>query len=1137
MLRTRLGLGTALSLLAPFAFAQSPEGDAIVRSSDSRILLRFATFDPLATVPPVPEALRCAGDTHLWIVQFASSPTDEDREAIRRAGGVIRGFLPHDAHVVQFVGDAGGAFANIQRVRWVGGYHPAYRLEGALLAELAAGTPVPDRLYNMVMANKRGDKAALEAKIVAMGGRVHDRHLGGILFTAELTSAQLLAAARFDEVLWIDRWVESTTDMNNSRIQQGSNAIETAAGYTGSGIRGHLYEGAESGHADFTIALTPVRSADQADTHGHCTAGCIFGNGTSAAQARGHAPDARGYFTDRASVQAGWSRYAILGEVVNVHNCMFTTASWGGSQGPNYTSVSVEADDIVFDHRIPWTNSMSNLGNQDARPEAWAKNVIAIGGLDHQNNSNANDDVWGPGGGSTAASIGPAADGRLKPDLCSYYENVWTSDRTGAAGYSAGDSTTTFGGTSAATPITAGLNALAIQMYTDHILNNPARVPGGTRFQNRPYAQTLKALQIACASQYPVAQATRAQAGWGYANVNTIYTRRDRMTIIPEDEPITQGATHTYQVRVLPGETNLRVCMTYLDPPGIVAAAIDRVNDLTLRVTSPGGTNYWGNNGLAAGNTSSSGGSANTIDTVECVVLNNPAAGVWTVTITAPVVATDAHVATAATDATYALVVNGANQVHGSGCARYFPDISPTGSGNYYPWGGYPPSQLATIFTGGNSTSVGGTVYYNITVSEPLYVTALDINVTAASAVGTDLLLDVWRTGVGGSHVGNETNPAVWNPMSAGKGVAAAVDTPSRIDLSTPFYLTPGTYGIAVVSKNFAHRYTDGTGANQNYSTSAIALAAGSSTSGPLGGTVFSPRVSNTNLLYRTDAATGTNMRYQSILRRAELGTAGTITGLAYSSDGSGTHWNSSLLVRMSHVPAGHVMSTTFATNLPTPVTVLDQQNHTFEYLNSNWQEIGLQNPFAYNGTSDVVVEIIARGNWQPNAGTFWRGSDPRVFDASWVGLAPATGAIDNAGARMRVSFNCANANEYGASCGPLQATHSGSGQRNSTFQFRVTNAPPNLFAFISLGLNNGAPFPISITPFGWTNCHAWHGADVIATVATSATGVGSYPLSIPNSAAFDGTKVFGTWFAFDTSEPGDLTFSGYTRVIVGLLP
>ena len=66
----------------------------------------------------------------------------------------------------------------------------------------------------------------------------------------------------------------------------------------------------------------------------------------------------------------------------------------------------------------------SDSADADARPQAWAKNVISVGGVQHFNNSVSTDDSWLAGNGS----IGPAQDGRNKPDLCAYYDSVWTSD-------------------------------------------------------------------------------------------------------------------------------------------------------------------------------------------------------------------------------------------------------------------------------------------------------------------------------------------------------------------------------------------------------------------------------------------------------------------------------------------------------------------------------------------------------------------------------------------------------------------------------------------------------------------------------------------------------------------------------------
>ena len=73
-------------------------------------------------------------------------------------------------------------------------------------------------------------------------------------------------------------------------------------------------------------------------------------------------------------------------------------------------------------------------------------------------------------------------------------------------------------------------------------------------------------------------------------------------------------------------------------------------------MTSPGGAIYWGNNGLFAGNGSTLGGTSNARDTVENVFIQNPAAGTWTVQVTASAIDQDAHPATLAADAVFSLV-------------------------------------------------------------------------------------------------------------------------------------------------------------------------------------------------------------------------------------------------------------------------------------------------------------------------------------------------------------------------------------------------------------------------------------------------------------------------------------------------
>ncbi|MFT4514390.1 MAG: hypothetical protein ACI91B_003099, partial [Planctomycetota bacterium] len=73
--------------------AQAPQAE--------RINLRYQSFDPAVSQPEVPKALRSTSMMQMHIVQFASVPTQADRDAIAAAGGTVIGYLPVNAYVVR----------------------------------------------------------------------------------------------------------------------------------------------------------------------------------------------------------------------------------------------------------------------------------------------------------------------------------------------------------------------------------------------------------------------------------------------------------------------------------------------------------------------------------------------------------------------------------------------------------------------------------------------------------------------------------------------------------------------------------------------------------------------------------------------------------------------------------------------------------------------------------------------------------------------------------------------------------------------------------------------------------------------------------------------------------------------------
>ncbi len=650
-------------MVAALGAALSAQSSASPTSAGARLLLRYASFDPLVATPQLPEGVGSAAEGGLWIVQFDRTPTQRDRDAIASVGGHRIGYLPDDAYVVRMDAAAAQALGALPHARWVGAYEVAYRLDPALLEDGAPKLRAAAR-YNLVVCDKRVDKPTLVAKIEAVGGRVEDLHAGSVLVDATLTGQQLLQVAGFDEVLWVDRWAAPELDMDNARIQGGGDYIEAQAGYTGAGVNVHVYEGIEASHPDFTGGATNVQSGGSAEDHGHCTGGIVFGNGTSNVAVRGMAPDVGKFYTNYNSVTA--SRWQVFSDLVNLHDVSLSTASWGDPRTTAYTSVSMESDDIVFDHDITWTQSQSNAGNRMSRPQAWAKNVFSVGAVNHFDDAVAGNDSWAAGG----ASIGPAGDGRFKPTMCSYYDAIGTSDRTGSAGYTNGSYYTGFGGTSGATPIVAGHCALAIEMFTDDAgtpgfgkFGNALRAPGGSAFDNRPHAATLKALMVATGAQYSFNSSStdnlRQHQGWGHPDLEELWDRRDEIFIVDEESLLTQGQDDVWKVTVAAGEPSLKITLNWSEPGANPAASKQALNDLSLRVAAPDGTIYYGNAGLADGNWSVSGGGFDDVNTLESVFVQSPPPGDWYVQVRADAVVVDNHVETAAVDSDYALVVVG----------------------------------------------------------------------------------------------------------------------------------------------------------------------------------------------------------------------------------------------------------------------------------------------------------------------------------------------------------------------------------------------------------------------------------------------------------------------------------------------
>ncbi|MEO7539051.1 MAG: S8 family serine peptidase [Pyrinomonadaceae bacterium] len=648
-----------------YAVSLDGRGISRVTEADHRVMLRYSEFDPLVSIPVLPSSLASrngqAGGERTYIVQFITQPIDEYHRGLSEAGARELIYLPNYSYLVSMDDKAYVAVSALPFVRWIGRYEPAYKLEETLVERLSATpTDLAAARYN-VMAIERGADAQndIGSMIERVGGTVDKIIPEGFRMEATLTGEQLLELAQHEKVMFIDRWSAPENDMDVVRNVGGANFIDTVEGFRGQGVRAEVMDnGLRQTHSDFQTGGPAIihnsLNTTESSPHGTSTYGINFGRGTVNGAGKGMMPEATGIFADYDFLSNRYTHTAELRQ--DPYKAVYQSNSWGSSLTTAYTTISAEMDDILFINDFTLLNSQSNNGNQSSRPQAWAKNVVSIGGIRHFNTASFTDDRWQSG-----ASVGPAADGRIKPDLAHFYDSIFTTTNSSDSGY-----TTGFGGTSAATPITAGHFGIFFQMWHARAFGNP--IGGATVFDSRPHMSTAKAVMINTATQWDMTIAgtdvTRVRQGFGRADLTNLYRLKNGIFIKDETDVLTNLQTKTYQLAVSAESLRvpLKITMVYTDPMGSPGATRTRLNDLTLKVTAPDGTIYWGNVGLGIGGGmwSTPGGSANIVDTVENVFIERPMAGVWTIEVMASELVVDARVETPGViDADYALVVSG----------------------------------------------------------------------------------------------------------------------------------------------------------------------------------------------------------------------------------------------------------------------------------------------------------------------------------------------------------------------------------------------------------------------------------------------------------------------------------------------
>lgn len=362
-------------------------------------------------------------------------------------------------------------------------------------------------------------------------------------------------------------------------------------------------------------------SADDPTGHGTFMAATIAGTGkASEGKYQGIAPGANLYFQ---SLLDASNSLKIPDDISYLFTPAYSAGvrihvdGWGGGSN-NYSTSTADIDQFIYRHAdfLPvFAAGNSGPASGTLTTQANSKNALVVGSsqvprpaFDPQ--SNFADQA------AESSSLGPAGDGRIKPDLLVPGSALISAcSSLVESNFAANSYYTRMGGSSMAAAVTGGALALLREQLSSQF--NVAD----------PSSALLKALLINGARSLT---GDISQQGYGILDSagTALALKEGTFKFVDAGPRIETGDTVKYKLQVSDPSMPLKVTLAWVDPPGSTGSARSLVNNLDLVVQDPDGKLYYGNDFNRQSKVDLS-------NNVEQVAIKVPEAGEYTILVQA----------------------------------------------------------------------------------------------------------------------------------------------------------------------------------------------------------------------------------------------------------------------------------------------------------------------------------------------------------------------------------------------------------------------------------------------------------------------------------------------------------------------